>query len=173
MDGRQRDFLTLTLGCTALVMAFGIVHDQVLAALVPQHFEVYYPQYLPLRQAWAQALVYPLLGNIWPGAVWGALLYGAAKSKQGLVLSPRKILVGVSWVMLLTVAVAWWLGCQVKAGGTPPYPTYFFPSDDKDLFFSETVELTYALAGTIGGVVWVAAVFIWRLWRTPKPVEGT
>jgi hypothetical protein len=173
MDGRQRDFFKLTLGTTALVAAFGIINDQVVAALVPQHFEVYYPQYLPLKQAWAQALVYPLLGDVWPGAVWGMLLYWVGIAGKSPAVRMRTILPGVGVAMLLAVATAWGVGLWSKSTGTPFFPAYFYPSDDKGLFFSQTVELTYAIAGSIYAVIWLAGVIIVRLWNTPKLAEGT
>ncbi len=162
MPSSHRDFLPIALGACALVTAFGVLNDQAIVALAPQHFTVFHPPYFPFHQPWLIALCFSLVATVGPGFAWGIVLYWASHYGPGPIVGPRPVLIGVLVVLLLTVIAAWGLGWRVHLTGEPLYPQFFYPTDDKILYLTQTVQLTNYLVGLLGAFTWLLAVAIYR-----------
>jgi hypothetical protein len=88
------------------------------------------------------------------------------------VVGVRATLLGVGAVLLVTAAVAWGLGREVKTTNIPPYPAFFYPDSDGNLNVTQTVQLTNYWLGALGAALWIVMVRAWRLWRMPlEPVS--
>ncbi len=173
MAGKHRDFLPISLGVFALVVAYAILNDQVIASISPDHFTLYHPHYFPFENAHLQALCFAVVAAGGPGLAWGILLYWAGHYGPGPVVGRWATLLGAAIVILLTATAAWGIGWRESISGQPPYPMFFFPSDDLKLYLSQTVQLTNYLAGSVGAVVWLTVIFCWRQLQSPVPEEKT
>jgi hypothetical protein len=162
MSSRHRDFLPIALGTFALVLAYGLLNDQVIVAIAPQHFTVFHPHYFPFQQPWAQALCFAAVATGGPGLAWGILLYWVGHYGTGPPIRPRATLVGVLVVLLLTAAIAWGLGWHAHRTGQPFYPRFFYPVDDKAMYVTQTVQLTNYLAGLVGSLAWLLTLAAYR-----------
>jgi hypothetical protein len=165
VNGRHRDFLPIFLGTIALVTVVGLINDEVIAAISPKHFDVYYPIQFPIEAPWAQALCFALLVTGSGGFVWGSLLYWVGHYGPGPSVGPKATLKGAATVVLITVLAAWGLGWRTWLTGKPLYSDFFYPSTDRQLVFSQTVQLTNECAGLLGAGLWLAAIALWRWWR--------
>jgi hypothetical protein len=166
--GRHRDFLPVVLGVFALTLGYGLANDQWIVAIAPEHFTLYHPHYFPFEAAWAQALCFALVATGGPGLAWGILLYWAARYGKGPQIGRRTILIGAAVVLVITGGIAWGLGWHVSVTGQPLYPIYFYPSEDENLYVSQTVQLTNYLVGVLGAAGWLLTISYWRWWKTPK-----
>jgi hypothetical protein len=77
-------------------------------------------------------------------------------------------LIGAAVVLVITGGIAWGLGWHVSVTGQPLYPIYFYPSEDENLYVSQTVQLTNYLVGVLGAAGWLLTISYWRWWKTPK-----
>jgi hypothetical protein len=168
MTGRHRDFLPILLGVFALVTVMGVINDEAIAAISPRHFAIFYPLQFPVQAPWAQALCFSLVAVGGSGLTWGSLLYWVGHYGPGPLVRPRATLTGAAVVLFITIVAAWGLGWRAWATGTAPYKDFFYPSTDPRLVFSQTVQLTNEVVGVAGAGFWLAAIALWRWWRTDQ-----
>ncbi len=173
MTGRHRDFFPISLGVYALVALFGVLNNEAIATVSPMHFVVYHPRYFPFENAHLQALGFALIVTGAPGLAWGILLYWAGHYGPGPIVGVRATLLGAAVVVILTVSLAWLVGWRETASGIPPYPIFFFPSEDPKLYLSQTVQLTNFIAGFIGASAWLIGIAAWRQHRTKTAAQKT
>jgi hypothetical protein len=171
MTEKRRDFLRIVLGTGLLVAGYGMVNDQWVAAIAPQHFFMFHPAYFPLAEPWEQALCFGLLAGVF-GMAWGILLYGAGRVGPGPALKPRPTLQGVLVVIMVTGTIAWSLGSYAAMTGHFPYPRYLCPSDNLGIFVTQTVQLTNDLVGFAGALLSLVLIVIYR-WSTPESPTST
>jgi hypothetical protein len=165
MPASHRDFLPTALGTCALVTGFGIANDLALVHVAPEHFTFFHPHYFPFPQPWAVALCFGLVLAGLPGLAWGILLYWSGHYGPGTRIGTRPALRGVLAVLLLTAAASWGLGWHVHLTGEPFYPRFFYPTDEKRLFITQTVELTTDIVGILGAFAWLLAIALYRKLR--------
>lgn len=173
MPRQHRDFLPISLGIFALVLAYGIINDQAIATISPDHFALYHPHYFPFANVHLQALCFALVATGGPGLAWGILLYWAGHYGLGPIVSRKATIVGAVIVVLITAATAWGIGWREWFSHQPPYPQFFFPSEDPRLYFSQTVQLTNYLVGFIGAAGWLLGIFCWRQMQVKAPAQKT
>jgi hypothetical protein len=171
MPRQHRDFLPVSLSVFALVLAYGVLNDQAIAAISPLHFALYHPHYFPFANVHLQALCFALVATGGPGLAWGILLYWVSNYGLGPVVRRRAAILGAAAVVLGTALAAWGIGWREWTTNQPPYPTFFFPSDDPRLNFSQTVQLTNYIAGFLGAAGWLLAIFCWRQLQVKAPPQ--
>jgi len=173
MTGRHREFLPIALGVFALVAGYGVVNDQFIVAIAPNHFAVYHPHYFPFESARLQALCFGLIGAGGPGLGWGILLYWAGHYGKLPEIGARATLLVAGTVLIVTALAAWALGREVAATNVTPYPNFFYPDTDDYLNVTQTVQLTNYLAGVTGAALSIVGLWAWRIARAPaaEPVS--
>jgi hypothetical protein len=162
MPASHRNFLPIAIGTFALVTFYGLVNDQGIVAIAPEHFTVFHPHFFPFKQPWAIALCFALVATGGPGLAWGILLYWMGHYGPGPTVGARATLTLVVIIVLLTAAAAWGLGWHVHHTGVPPYPEFFYPTNSKGLIITQTVQLTNYLVGLLGAFASLCAIALYR-----------
>ena len=167
MSGRHRDFLPILLGVFGMVTTAGIINSEFLAAISPRHYQVYYPPIFPWDAPWAQALCFAMVVVGGAGFAWASLLYWVGHYGPGPAIGVKTTLQLAAIVVGITLLAAWGLGWRTWVTGIIPYSEFFYPSNDRALCFSETVELTDELVGLAGSGLLLAGMAGWR-WSRSK-----
>jgi len=173
MTDRHRDFLPIFLGVFGLVLVAGLINDEAIAAISPKHFSVFYPPYFPIQTPWLQALCFGVVVTGSSGFTWGSLLYWVGHYGPGPMVGPRATLIGATTVVTITLAVAWGLGWHTWTTGTPPYKDFFYPSNEPQLYFSQTVQLTNEFVGLAGAGLWLVMIALWRWFHSDQTADNS
>ena len=150
----------LTVGCIALAVVFGILHDLVTAHVSLPYFTVHHPKLITSQSPIVQALFWGVLATWWMGLAAGIML-SVANGLRKLPMNPavilRKVAIGLLVVLAISLSVLVIVyGIASQMPETQRRPT--FEADRRLVAVAVAHQLSYALAAVfaVGLTVWVA-----------------
>lgn len=158
-------FIVFQLGTALTVVAYGIVHDQWLMSVSPDHFNVYHDTLVETNVPRLNTAMLALIATLGPGLLLGCLLWVAARwGQESSRLSFRcvwKKLIVLLVLMEGSAALIGFLSARLfeaRGEGGLLLPATMFPELRGDLVVAQTIQIFTYAAAAIGSLL-----LLWRV----------
>jgi hypothetical protein len=151
-DTCVRTFGQVFFGVWAMVALYAMLHDQYIVRIAPEHFTVYHPNPLGIRQAWLRALATAFGASFAPGLMLGLATFVLARVGPWPKVAPKTIFKGEVVVLALTEAAAEVAGWAERLGFGTVFPEAVYQGLTPALRRAQTIQLTCYSAAAIFSV---------------------
>ncbi|MBC2593291.1 hypothetical protein H5P28_03355 [Ruficoccus amylovorans] len=154
-------FFKIVLGTAAMVVAYGILHDQYLIRVSARHFTEFHPAIFDTENITLLALGFAVMATFGPGLVLGYLMYAAARLGQRVRAEPGGVFLTVLVLLLLLELIAvstGQLAPLLNEHDLLPFPPELYPDSTPEILITQTTQLVaYLLAPVLSGLglAWV------------------
>ena len=123
-------------GVASMVVVYAILHDQYLVRIAPEHFTVYHAPLWSITNPFLLAGAYALLASLVPGLILGLACFVVGRLGFWPKVGTKRILIGVSAVIMATEVVAASSGLLAWSLGRGILPRFFYPDPALPLIVS-------------------------------------
>ncbi|QYY35833.1 hypothetical protein [Ruficoccus sp. ZRK36] len=158
-------FFKIVLGTAAIVVAYGILHDQYLIRVCERHFTVYHPQYFPTANITLLAVCFAMMATFGPGMVLGYLMYAAARWGSRVKAGTRAVLTSVLVVVLALEVVcvtAGRLAPWLLQHSLLPFPMSWYPDSTTGILITQTTQLVAYFMAPVFSFLALARIYCRR-----------
>jgi hypothetical protein len=164
-------FAKVVLGSWMMVWIFAAIHNQYLIRIAPEHFTVYHFKIPFVRDYTLLGITWAFMASSSPGIVLGMCLYVAGRVFDRPKLSVKQLLLSTIWVWIAVEVCSIALGVVARVTGKPVFPDDLYPTFERGLLTTQTVQLTAYLTGAIFSIILI--IWTWhRRLRLPAPIPA-
>ena len=157
-------FAKVVLGTWMMVWIFAAIHNQYLIRIAPEHFTVYHARISFVRDYTLLGITWAFLASGFPGIVLGICLYVAGRVFDRPKLSVKQLLLSTIWVWVGVEICSIALGLVAWTTLKPIFPEDLYPTFERGLLTTQTIQLTAYLTGAIFSVI----LIIWTWHRRSR-----
>jgi hypothetical protein len=161
----QSAFFRIVLGTAAMVVAYGIIHDQYLIRVSPSHFTDYHPDIFPTSNPTLLALGFAVMATFGPGLALGYLMYAAARLGRRKKASPKRVYLTILVLLLALELIAVSAGLLAPTLNTHrllPFPPSWYPDSTTGILITQTTQMVCYLAAGPLSLLALASVYFKR-----------